>query len=261
VHRQPGYEAWKDEKKFHGPQWRVIFLIVGSIFVSGMLCTTVAFFAFRDRLPGNNLVAGLPTAGSLPTITTTATQRFNVFVSESGPASPTATPSSTPTATATPLYTETPNLAATMDALIAERSTDEPTEPPDLAATMDYLLSQRELVKDELVSGPTESTATASATPFTCVGAPFQSYQVNEELTVTLTGAKLRLLTAPRVDGAEPRVVRLLDTGARLTVTGESICGAWQGRPVVYWPILTARGEPGWVGVGRADEIWLRRSE
>jgi hypothetical protein len=229
VHKPPGYEAWKDETTIPKPALGLILVILGS--VAGVaLCTGAGGATYMMSRGGEEPLPTLVVIQytNTPSAVTATPERFSVQVIDQVQITPTPTPSSTPIATKA-----------------------EPTDRPDLQATMNALLSAQE------TSIPAQSVGLATEVVVFCDGAPFRRYQSGDRLMVTLTDSSLRLLDKPRTAGTEPEIIMLLGNGRNVTIAGEPTCGAWEGRPVVYWPVRLDGGQGGYVGYGRDENVWL----
>ena len=218
VHRPPGYEAWKDETKFHGPNWRFILIVLGSVFTCGCVSATLTVSFFLSR---QTQVARLPTIAVLPSVTPIVTEQRLVVVA--------AEPLST--------ATELPPV----------------TETPDLNATLNYLLAQQ----NELIATTTPQFVLSE--PIFCEGAPFEQYAVGSYLKVTFEDiGALRLLDKPRTRDYRPTVLKQLYDGDTVQIMDEPVCGQWDGAPVVYHPVYVERWQKqGWVGFGQRGDVWL----
>lgn len=230
VHKPPGYEAWKDETTIPRPRMGLILVILSS--VAGVaLCAGAGGAAYFMRGGGEQplptLVVIANTVTPLPSSATP--ERFNVQVIDQIEYTPTPEPSSTPVVTKS-----------------------DPTDEPDLRATMSSLLAAQQ----------DQAVAVATETVF-CDGAPFQRYEFGSELIVSFEQkTSLRLLDKPRTAGSDPNIIRLLFDGHIVTIAGEPTCGAWEGSPVVYWPVRVANDpRAGYVGFGRDDDVWLERAQ
>lgn len=227
VHQPPGYEGWKDETTINRPNWVVIGAILLSVFCCGGLVATASFFAFMQR--DNKQVAQVPTLAILSTETPIPTEPLTVIQA-------THPPTITPAPTNTPILetTATPDLNATLSALIAQQN-----------ATQELATQTLSVSVEEIVF---------------CEGAPFQIYQHSDQLKVTFedVGA-LRVLDRPREpDKREPDVLKQLYDGDTVVIQGDPVCGQWLNAPVIYFPVFVPRWQvTGYVGFGQNDDVWL----
>ncbi|MEO1442447.1 MAG: hypothetical protein AAFV33_18750 [Chloroflexota bacterium] len=225
IHKPAGYEAWKDEKVIGGPNYRVIFTVLGTCFMAGCACmaTLAGIFASMDGEP-----QPLPTQmAALPSVT----PAFQMVLSNQN--APTITPS--------PTMQPTPDLNATLAVMLAEAervAAGKPTLEPKTVTV------EVEPTREQIF----------------CEGAPFDYISPGSVAVVTFQQkSALRLLDSPRVNGQpQPEVVRQLYDGHQVQITGEPVCGRWQGDPVVYFPVVALRfNDVGYVGFGQGRNVWL----
>ncbi len=238
IHKPPGYEAWKDERPIARPNLKMLLLILGGVFSCGIIVAAAVGSTawYKWGRPGP---APLPTLAVLVLPTSTATERYNVMVIDQ--VDVTATPTPAPT---------------------------DPTIPtPDLEATINFMLSRPAptIAMSKAMTTPPPTIAVETAAPIFCEEATFAAYPAGARLRVTFEEkSALRLLDRARVPGErEPRILTQLYDGHEVIITGEPVCGEWQGVPIAYYPVEVPHraNEAGYVGMGQSGDYWLEAVE
>jgi hypothetical protein len=135
-HRPAGYRGWLDTYTIATPNYRAIWMIVGGIFIAGMV-TALMVMVFATPSPSPDIKRLKEDVQATPTPTFTTTQM--IFIVS------TAQPTATPTASATPTGTTAIDVLATISAMqthAAQPTAQPPT--PDILATIVALETQRQ---------------------------------------------------------------------------------------------------------------------